>query len=382
MTQDSNKAGINKEPEEKPSSTDDIISPIQKGDVETHEVYDYDNTIIDKREEQEISSLAQTLPQDLSSSIFTALNSDNGYSLSHNNDRDRATETGFIGRVKSYFRPKNDPSLRETIEEYIERENNNEKKDTLLSNHEKVLLSNVLELHTICAKDVMVPRADIIGVPDDITQKELFALFSEKQYSRYPVYKNTLDNIVGSIHIKDILISIARGEKFDMDNLIRDIPIISPSMHTLDLLTQMRMTRKHLVLVVDEFGGIDGLVTISDMIEAIVGEIDDEHNLEIQPEISLQTDGTLIADARYYIDEFEEIYGEILSEEERDENDTLGGLMFDLAGRVPARGEVLKHSSGMVFEIVDADPRRVKRLRIRNIPQPRSCPLSKLKINN
>lgn len=140
-------------------------------------------------------------------------------------------------------------------------------------------------------------------------------------------------------------------------------------MHVLDLLTQMRITRKHLALVVDEFGGIDGLITIGDLIEAIVGEIDDEHNLEVQPEMILQTDGSIMADARYDIDEFEDIYGEILSEEEREENDTLGGLTFFLAGRVPARGEVLTHSSGMVFEIEDADPRRVKRLRIRNIPQ-------------
>ena len=379
MIQDSNKPDTQKEPEEDPSSTDNIISPVQ--DEEMHEVYEYENrasddqntqapeqilsTTIDKMEE-ELSSIAQTLPKDLDAPILAAGNCNNRH---HNYTENGPSEKGFMGMIKSYFKPKNDPSLRETIEEYIESKNDDEKENALLSNHEKVLLANVLGLHTIYAKDVMVPRADIIGVPHDITQKELFALFSEKQFSRYPVYKGTLDNIVGSVHIKDILISVARGEKFSMDSLIRDIPIISPSMHTLDLLTQMRITRKHIVLVVDEFGGIDGLVTISDMIESIVGEIDDEHNMEIQPEISLQSDGTLIADARYDIDEFEEIYGEILNKEERDENDTLGGLIFDLAGRVPVRGEVIKHSSGMVFEIVDADPRRVKRLRIRNIPQ-------------
>ncbi|MFP4097703.1 MAG: hemolysin family protein [Alphaproteobacteria bacterium] len=295
---------------------------------------------------------------------------DGSLSNIHNhNGAQPKNERAFIKKIVSFFKPhKNDNSLRETIEEYIENEKNTEE-DPLLTGHEKALLSNVLELHDMYAKDVMVPRADIIGIPSTTTRQEMFSLLAEKQYSRFPVYKDTLDNIVGSVHIKDILASIARGEEFDMHKLTRDIPIVSPAMHVLDLLTQMRITRKHSVLVVDEFGGIDGLITMSDLIEAIVGEIDDEHNLEIHPEISLQIDGSLLADARYDIDEFEELYGLLLTEEEREETETLGGLMFILAGRVPARGEVIKHSSGMVFEIADADPRRVKQLRIRNIPQ-------------
>ena len=325
-----------------------------------YEVYEYENTTKENGKDQEsLISVSKSL-QDL----------DHPEKISglKNHSHADASEGGFLTRLISCFRPKNDTSIRETIEEYIESEEN-EETNALLSIHEKALLSNVLELHSIVANDVMIPRADIIGVPFDISQKELFSLFAEKQYSRFPVFKNTLDNIIGSIHIKDILTNIAHDEAFDMSSLIRDIPIISPSMHVLDLLTQMRITRKHLALVVDEFGGIDGLITIGDLIEAIVGEIDDEHNLEVQPEMILQTDGSIMADARYDIDEFEDIYGEILSEEEREENDTLGGLTFFLAGRVPARGEVLTHSSGMVFEIEDADPRRVKRLRIRNIPQ-------------
>lgn len=278
-------------------------------------------------------------------------------------------ETRWV-KIKSFFglKPKNDTSLRETLEEYIESEDNKEE-SAPLSTHEKDLLSNVLELHTMCANDVMIPRADIVGIPNDITHEELFAFLTSKQYSRFPVYNETLDNIVGVIHIKDILAAVVRGKEIDIKTLIREIPIISPSMHVLDLLTQMRLTRKHIVLVVDEFGGIDGLITIGDLIEAIVGEINDEHNPDIQPEMTLQSDGSMIADARYDIDEFEDIYEHVLTKEEREETETLGGLMSFLVGRVPARGEVIKHSSDIVFEIIDADPRRVKRLCIRNLPQ-------------
>tara|TARA_R110001592_G_scaffold16881_9_gene71608 strand:+ start:32007 stop:32954 length:948 start_codon:yes stop_codon:yes gene_type:complete len=279
----------------------------------------------------------------------------------------QSNNTGLFSKVTSFFKPKSDPTLRETIEEYIDGEND-ESEHSPFSDHEKKLLSNVLELHDTAAADVMIPRADIIGVSVDTTQKELLELLAEKQYSRFPVYKDTLDNVVGALHIKDILACIARNEPVDIGTLIRDIPVISPSMHILDLLLQMRITRKHLVLVVDEFGGIDGLITLGDLIESIVGDIDDEHNPEDQPEIVQETDGTVLADARVNLQEFEEEFGDILNEEERQENETLGGLVFYMAGRVPVRGEVLKHDTGMMFEVLEADPRRVSRLRIRNIP--------------
>lgn len=139
-------------------------------------------------------------------------------------------------------------------------------------------------------------------------------------------------------------------------------------MNILDLLVDMRHTRKHMAMVVDEFGGIDGLVTIGDIIEEIVGHLEDEHDTDVQPCIVKLDDESLIADARYDVDEFEDEFGHILSEEEREENDTLGGLAFYMAGRVPVRGEVLTHESGMVLEILEADPRRVNRIKIKNIP--------------
>ena len=279
-----------------------------------------------------------------------------------------ADDVGIFGKISSFFKPKTDPTIREAIEEYIEGENG-EYEESPFSDHERTLLSNVLELHDMDAVDVMIPRADIIGISYDITQEELLGLLAEKQYSRFPVYKETLDNVLGVIHIKDILACIASNEEIEIDKLVRDVPVISPSMDVLDLLLQMRITRKHLVLVVDEFGGIDGLITLGDLLESIVGEIDDEHNPEEQAEMVLQSDGTVLADARVDIDEFEDEFGNILTKEERQETETLGGLVFFMAGRVPVRGEVLKHKTGMVFEVLEADPRRVNRLCIRNIPK-------------
>ena len=277
-------------------------------------------------------------------------------------------EAGFLSFVKGIFSSRQDTTLRETIEEYIEDESS-EIEEPSISVHEKLLIANVLELRDMCASDIMVPRADIVAISHDIKQDELFELLSTRQYSRLPVYKNTLDNVLGSIHVKDVMATLARGDELVISDLVRDTPIVSPSMPMLDLLLQMRITRKHMVLVVDEYGGIDGLVTIGDVIESIVGEIDDEHDPDDQPEITVETNGTIVADARVNLEEFEEQFGSILTKEEHDENDTLGGLVFSIAGRVPARGEVLTHESGTVFEIVEADPRRVKRLNIRNIPQ-------------
>jgi len=269
---------------------------------------------------------------------------------------------------KKIFGAKTDPTLRETLEEYIEDIESDEEEESI-SSHEKTLISNILNLRDECASDVMIPRADIFAISEETTQKELLALLAEKQFSRIPVYKDNLDNVIGSIHIKDILAALAQGKKVTIKNLVRNVPIVSPSMHVLDLLLQMRITRKHMVLVVDEFGGIDGLITIGDVIEIIVGEIDDEHDPDDQPEIIQQTDGTILADARYDLHEFEEQFGKILNNEEREESQTLGGLVFSIAGRVPARGEIIKHRTGMFFEIVEADPRRVHRICIRNLPK-------------
>lgn len=280
-------------------------------------------------------------------------------------------KAGIMRWLKSSLKNhKHDSSLRETIEEFIEESNSNsEEEDTIASFHEKTLISNVLKLRDTPVVDAMIPRADIIAIEAEASKEDLFNLLSENTFSRIPVYNEKLDDVLGTIHIKDILAALAQNHDVVISDLIREVPIIAPSMNVLDLLMEMRQTRKHMAMVVDEFGGIDGLVTIGDIIEEIVGHLEDEHDTDITPQIIQHDDGSIVADARYDIDEFEDEYGQVLGDEERDESDTLGGLIFHMAGRVPSRGEVLTHDSGMVFEILDADPRRVNRIKISHIPE-------------
>lgn len=269
--------------------------------------------------------------------------------------------------IKSLFGPKQDTSLREAIEEYIDEEPQNFEAGAEVI-HERALLSNILALRDISVDKVMVPRADIIAVDGDASKKDLFALIANSQVSRLPVYKGNLDEVIGTIHLKDIIAAQASGKDFVIADNITEIPIVSPAMPILDLLLTMRQSRRHMALVVDEYGGIDGLVTIGDIVESVLGEIEDEHDTQEEPQLMENADGTVMADARLDIDDFEERYGKLLSEDERSESDTLGGLVFSIAGRIPVRGEVLTHDTGMEFEIMDADPRRVNVVRIRNIP--------------
>ncbi|MBF0562849.1 MAG: HlyC/CorC family transporter, partial [Alphaproteobacteria bacterium] len=193
-------------------------------------------------------------------------------------------------------------------------------------------------------------------------------VMARQGHSRLPVYRGTLDEVVGMIHIKDMLAAIGGDRPASLPQLLRRILFISPSVRVMDLLMEMRLSRTHMALVVDEYGGIDGLVTIEDLVEEIVGEIADEHDTDVEPEFVMRPDGTAEADARFSIENFEERFGEILSDDEREDADTLGGLVFYIAGRVPSRGELISHASGIEFEVTDADPRRVKRLRVRNLP--------------
>ncbi len=270
--------------------------------------------------------------------------------------------------LKTLFAPKQDTSLREAIEEYIDEEPKNLEVDAEAL-HERALLSNILALRDISVDKVMVPRADIIAVDASISEKELLSTIADNQVSRLPVFKDSLDEVIGTIHLKDILAAQAAGTKFVIDQNITEIPIVSPAMPILDLLLTMRQSRRHMALVVDEYGGIDGLVTIGDIVESVLGEIEDEHDTQEDPQLLRDKDGSILADARVSIDHFEDEHGAILSEDERSESDTLGGLVFSIAGRIPVRGEVLTHDSGMEFEVVDADPRRVNVIRIRKIPQ-------------
>ncbi len=270
----------------------------------------------------------------------------------------------FKGLIKG--KASNSNTLREALEDYIEDIEESSDESSIDTHHE--LVTNVLQTHEKSVHDVMIPRADIIAIDIDASYDELKFLLIENQFSRIPVYRDTLDGVVGAIHIKDVLAKLLTDENVVISDMVRDIEIVSPSMPVLDLLHMMRQDRKHMALVMDEFGGIDGLVTINDLIEVIVGEIDDEFDEEDQPHVVEKQDGSLIVDGRMDIDEFEERYGRILTAEQREDVDTLGGLALSVAGRVPARGEILRHDSGMAIEVMDADRSRVNRLRLRNLP--------------
>lgn len=261
-----------------------------------------------------------------------------------------------------------DTSVREAIEELIDDEDSHG--DHSVEAHERALISNILDLRDLPVVEVMVPRADIFAVDIRTSREELMELLREKPHSRLPVYHDNLDNVIGTVHMKDLLASVEQskgGKEFELRQFLRNVLVVSPSMRILDLLLQMRQSRLHIAMVVDEYGGIDGLITINDLIEAIVGEIDDEHSLHIQPQLIERKDGTILVDARYDVDDLEGRFGRFMTDEEREEVDTLGGLVNLLAGHVPARGEVIVHSSGLEFEVLDADPRRIHRLCIRNL---------------
>ena len=251
-------------------------------------------------------------------------------------------------------------NVRDTLEELIEEESNPLDED----NHERTLLRNVLGLRDSTAWDVMVPRADIAAVDVKTSIPELVSEMVKLAHSRLPVYRDNLDETLGMVHIKDVLAHSNSATKTALSDLIREVLFVSPTIRALDLLQEMRMTRRHLALVVDEFGGIDGLITIEDLVEEIVGEIIDEHDVEETTKISNQPDGSAIANARATIENLEDLFGPILSVEEKDEADTIAGLIFYLTGRIAKRGEVIRHNSGLEFEILEADPRRLKTVRI------------------
>jgi len=265
--------------------------------------------------------------------------------------------------------------------------------DADFSPQERAMLKNVLGFHRIRVEDVMVPRADIIAVAADMSLGNLLNLFRTAGHSRLPVYGETLDDPKGMVHIRDFLDFIAEraddrtarrrrdGEstavaapsliRVDLSLSLADAKILRPvlfvprSMPAIDLLVRMQATRTHMALVIDEYGGTDGLVSIEDLVEMVVGDIEDEHDDATAVSIMESSDGTFLADARASLDEVKESLGVDLNDEVRAEDiDTIGGFIVTLAGRVPSRGELITGPLGLEFEVLDADPRRVKRVRI------------------
>jgi magnesium and cobalt transporter len=294
------------------------------------------------------------------------------------NDSEPPASSGHSGHDRSFARlrtflrlirrPRNSETLRETLDEMIEEPAANDAQT--LSGHERVLIGNVLKIHDQTAADVMVPRVDIVALDIETPFPEVIKCMVEQGHSRVPVYRDTPDDVIGFIHVKDVLGPVAERRETKLAPLLRKVLFVAPSVPILDLLVQMRQARTHIAMVVDEFGGIDGLVTIEDVIEEIVGEIEDEHDVADGPSLVERADGSLIADARTPIQLLEEHqHTRLRPEGVQEDVDTLGGLVSSLAGRVPKRGEVIAHPAGIEFEVLDADPRRIKRLRVRSPPE-------------
>ncbi|SDD39035.1 hemolysin family protein [Ruegeria marina] len=233
-----------------------------------------------------------------------------------------------------------------------------------------VAMPGLLNLRRMRVEDVAIPTAEIIAVPVTISKDELVQVFRDSGLTRIPVYENTLDTPLGFVHLKDLALTHGfngNSAAFDLASMLRPLLFVPPSMSIGVLLTKMQTERRHMALVIDEYGGVDGLLTIEDLIEQVVGEIEDEHDTDEAQTWVKERPGCYIAQAKTPLDEFEaEIGRSLTSHEDVDEEeiDTLGGLVFMLSGRIPARGEVVLHPEGVEFEVMDADPRRIKRLRV------------------
>jgi CBS domain containing-hemolysin-like protein len=305
-------------------------------------------------------------------------------------------------RLLNRFNLKSRDSIRDDLEDVLA----TSAEDTSFSPQERAMLKNVLGFHRIRVDDVMVPRADIVAVAADTTLGDLLNLFRTAGHSRLPVYGETLDDPKGMVHIRDFLDFLAmradsRASRRRKDNdsapaptasrlppslgrvdltmtlasakILRPVLFVPRSMPAIDLLVRMQATRTHMALVIDEYGGTDGLVSIEDLVEMVVGDIEDEHDDATARTIVQGENDTFIADARASLDEVTEALGVDLNDEDSAEDiDTLGGFIVTLAGRVPSRGELIAGPEHLEFEVLDADPRRVKRLRIhrRETPPP------------
>ncbi|GAB0113282.1 hemolysin family protein [Acidisoma sp. C75] len=284
------------------------------------------------------------------------------------------SDGSFFSRILSILgRRGNEQTLRQSIAELVEEAGTTTATHTPaeelpeLDRQERALIANILQLRGTIANDVMVPRTDIVALRADLTLDETLQRLREEQHSRLPIYRQELDDIIGMVHIKDVFAYIGRAEEFSLEKLLRRPLMVAPQAPVLDLLVQMRQARIHMALVIDEYGGVDGLITIEDLVETIVGDIDDEHDDVEAPLMTERADGTLDIAARLPIEDFEERVGPVLTPEERASSiDTVGGLIFTLAGRVPAMNEIILHpASGAEFQVLDADARHIHKVRVR-----------------
>ncbi len=299
------------------------------------------------------------------------MNNNNASSSSTAGDGDSSSSL-FAWLKRIFFARNGEGSLRESLEEVI---GEHESAFRDIDVEQRELLLNTLAFAEKRVDDIMIPRADIEAVEIETAMPDLVETFCNAAVSRMPVYRGSLDDVVAMVHIKDVFRAVAGCEQkadtgkppVTIDDIKRPILFVPPSMRLPDLLVKMRATRLHLAVVVDEYGGTDGLVTIEDLVEQIVGEIEDEHDLEEDAELKAIDDNSFEAGARLEIDELEDVIGEkLLTSENLADIDTVGGLVVALAGRVPHKGEVVYHDAvGLSFKVLDADPRRLRKVLIR-----------------
>ena len=263
-----------------------------------------------------------------------------------------------VALINRFVRGKNESArLRESLEEVIEE---SDAEDRPLAREERSMMLNILNFGELTVADIMVPRADIIGVEANTPLDDLVRIFRDAQHSRLPVYRDSLDNPIGMVHIKELIgLAVPESEGAphpkSIQDIKRDVLFVPPSMPVVNLLVKMQATRVHMALVIDEYGGTDGLVSIEDLVEQIVGDIEDEHDTEEAQEIVARADGEYDASARADLEELEKLVGfKLADEEQAEEIDTIAGLVFSLVGRVPQRGEIVKHPGGIEFEVLEA----------------------------
>ena len=258
-------------------------------------------------------------------------------------------------------------STKEDILNYIASSDDKNNDSELEDNNEKSLIKNILDLDHKSVEDIMVPRAEIVSIEKNENIKKVFSIVENESHSRMPVYENNLDNVLGFLHVKDLL-TTQRNDNFKLENVIRDILYVAPKSPILDLLKRMRLSRIHMGLVVDEFGGVDGLITIEDLVEEIVGEIEDEHDAEDE-EILLQRidDKTILVNSSYKINDLEKFYNIKVDLKDEDEIDTIGGLLFYIANKVPKNNQIYKFMDTLQFKVIKASARRIESIEIKKI---------------
>jgi len=279
---------------------------------------------------------------------------------------DQQESGGLIAYFRALLSRRGNGNVKDAVREALS--DDDRQVGTDFSAEERELLGNILDYSEVRVEDVMVPRSDIVGVDVVTGLSDLIKIYSDTAHSRMPIFRETLDDVFGIVHVKDVMSFLAQegdAAEFKLSKLRRPILYVPPTMKVMDLLADMRRQRTHMAVVVDEYGGTDGLVTIEDLVEQIIGDIEDEHDVDEEPELVQLSAQQYLCDARMELDDLSEELGlDITAGDRDDEVDTIGGLLFTLLGEVPEIGTSIDHEPGLRFEVVDADPRRIKKVRL------------------